>query len=105
MLLQLSHFLLPFITLHPALLSHQHLPPPQLMSMVCTYKFFGFSISYTILKLSLSILYLPIMLLIPYTHSSPSLLITLHVISTSVILFLSLAYFNMVPFPLPLLEA
>ena len=59
------------------------------MSMGCTYKFFGFYISYTILTLPLSIFYLPFMLLIPCTFS-PSLpltplLITLHVISISVI--------------------
>ena len=47
---------------HP---SHQHSPPPQFMSMGHTYKFFGFSISYTIFNLLLSILYLPFMLLIP----------------------------------------
>ena len=44
---------------------HQHSTPAQFMSMGCTYKFFGFSISYAILNLPLSILYLPIMLLIP----------------------------------------
>ena len=37
------------------------------MSVGRTYKFFGFSISYTILNLSLSTLWLPIMLLIPCT--------------------------------------
>ena len=37
------------------------------MSMGRTYKFFGFSISYTILNLSLSILYLPFILHIPCT--------------------------------------
>ena len=44
------------------------------MSMGCTYKFFGFSISHTILNLPLSILYLPFMLLIPYTFPPFSLL-------------------------------
>ena len=39
------------------------------MSMGHTYKFFSFSISYTILNLPLSILYLPFMLLIPCTDS------------------------------------
>ena len=37
------------------------------MSMGCTYKFFGFYISYTIFNLALSILYLPFILLIPCT--------------------------------------
>ena len=41
--------------------------PPLFMSMVCTYKFFVFSISHTILNLPLYILYLPIMLLAPCT--------------------------------------
>ena len=58
-----------------------------------TYKFFGFSISYTILNLPLSVLYLPFVLLIPCTFCSilplPTLqLITLHVISIFVNLFL-----------------
>ena len=62
------------------------------MSMVHANKFLGFSISYTILTFPLSIFYLPIMILILCTFSpilppiSP--LITLHVISISVILFL-----------------
>ena len=42
------------------------------MSMGHTYKFFGFSISYTILTLPLSISDLPIVLLIPCTFSSIS---------------------------------
>ena len=67
-------------------------PLPQFMSMGCTYKFFGFSISYTILNLRLSILYLQFMLLIlcTFPHSPPPIppLITLHVISISVNLFL-----------------
>ena len=62
------------------------------MSMGCTYKFFEFSVSYTILNLPLSILYLPLTLLIPCTfppfYPSTSPLITLHVISISVTLFL-----------------
>ena len=37
------------------------------MSMGGIYKFFDFSVSYTILNLPPTILYLPIMLLIPYT--------------------------------------
>ena len=39
------------------------------MSMGHTYKFFGFSITHTILNLPLSILYLPYMLFIPCTFS------------------------------------
>ena len=39
------------------------------MSMGHAYKFFGFSISYTVLNLPMSILYLPIMLLNPCTFS------------------------------------
>ena len=39
--------------------------PPQFMSMGCTYKFFGFSVTYTVLNLSPSTLCQPIMLLIP----------------------------------------
>ena len=45
------------------------------MSMAGAYKFFGFSISYTILNLSLSILYL-LMLLNPCT-CSPTLFLSL----------------------------
>ena len=67
--------------------------PPSFMFMDCTYKFFGFPISHTILSLPLSIFYLPFMLLIPCTFSliippPPLPLITLRVISISVILFL-----------------
>ena len=67
MLLQLSNF--PSYTPlcpapHPTCIT---LPSPQFMSMGCTYKFFGVSISYTILNLHMSILYMPIMLLIPCT--------------------------------------
>ena len=69
-----------------------HIPPPYFLPMGPTYKFFAFSISYTILTLPLSICYLPFVLLILYLfpHSPPShsLLITLHVISISVNLFL-----------------
>ena len=69
MLLQLSHFS-PFIPLCPATLSHLYPPPPPyFMSMGHTYKFVGFYISYTILTLHLSILYLPFMFLIPCTFS------------------------------------
>ena len=63
------------------------------MSMGHTYKFFGvYTISYTILTLPLSIFYLPFMLLtlctFPHSLPRPLLLITLHVISISVVLFL-----------------
>ena len=68
MLLQLSHF----FSLCP-LLPNIPLPssdtPTYFMSMGCACKFFGFSISYTILNISLSILHLPIMLLNPCTFS------------------------------------
>ena len=90
-MLQLSHFFLPFIPLSPV----SHLPPtfsptPQFMYVGCTYNFFGLSTFYTIFNLPLSILCLPFILLIPcaFSHSSPSLLITLQVISISVILLL-----------------
>ena len=48
------------------------IPLPYFMSVGCTYKFFGFYMSYTVLNLLLSILYLPFTLLIPCTFS-PSL--------------------------------
>ena len=78
-------------TLHPPAL--QPSPPPEFMAKGCTYKFFGFSVSYTILNLSPSILFLLIVLLLPCTFPrpfspSPSPLKTLHVISISLILFL-----------------
>ena len=64
MLLQLSHFS-PFIPLCPATPLPSAFPPtPQFNSIGCKYKFFGFSISYTILNLPLSLFYLPFMLLI-----------------------------------------
>ena len=94
MLLQLSHFFLPFVLLRPAPPSHQHSPTLVLhghspMSMGRTNKIFGFSVSHSVLTLPLSILYLPFMLLISCTFSSlPSLTDNLHVISISVILFL-----------------
>ena len=58
-----------FSPLFPSVLQPPASPlsPPQVMSMGHTYKFFGFSISYTILNIPLSILCLPIMLLIPCT--------------------------------------
>ena len=66
MLLHLSHF---FSPLFPSAL---HLPLssislPLFMSMGRTYKFFGFSIFYSILNATPSILYLLFMLLIPCT--------------------------------------
>ena len=62
----MSHFppLLPSVQ-HT--LSHLHSPPPQFMSIGLTYKFFGFSISYTMLNPALFLLYLPCMLLISCT--------------------------------------
>ena len=72
-------------------------PPRQFMFMGCTYKFFGFSISYTILNHPLSIFnfprHLPFMILTPCAFSLilpllPSQLITLQMISLFRILFL-----------------
>ena len=60
MLLQLFHFSLPFIPLHPLPWAFPHL---SFMSMGHIYKFFGFSISHTILNLPLFILNLLFMLL------------------------------------------
>ena len=63
MLLQLSHSFFPPLSpsaSYPHSLQHSPL-------LVHVRKFFGFSISYTILTLPLSILYLPIMLLNPCT--------------------------------------
>ena len=65
MLLQLSHSF-PLLYSPPSCTS-----TPQFMSMGHTRKFLGFSISYTILNFPLSIFYLPFMLLIPCTFSSP----------------------------------
>ena len=92
MLLQLAH-LSPLYSPLPCSPPHTIIPPPQFMSMGHTYKFFGVTISYTILNFPLTIFYLPLMLLIPCTFSpilplSPSLLTTIHVISISGILFL-----------------
>ena len=56
-------FFLPFIPLYPSPLPPLY--PPQFMFMGHTYKFFGYSVSYTILNLPMFILYLPFMLLIP----------------------------------------
>ena len=93
MLLQLSHYFSLFYSPMFYIPPLASIPPPQFMSMSCTYKLFGFYISHTILNLPLSILYLPFMLLIPCTfspilHPFPSLLITLPVITLSVNLFL-----------------
>ena len=85
-LLQLSQFFYPLYSPHHCTPLPQAFPLSQFMSLGRTYKFFGFSISYTILNLLLSILWLPVLPLIPCT--SPSPLITLHLISISVILFL-----------------
>ena len=54
-------FLVPFPHYLPSL-------SPEFVSLGCTCKLFGISISYTILNLPLSIFYLPFML-IPYTFS------------------------------------
>ena len=66
MLLQLSHFFPicppPLGTLLPS-----NIPLHLVHSMGHECKFFGFSISYTILGIPLSIMYLPIMLLNPCT--------------------------------------
>ena len=94
MLLQLSHVFLSFIPLCSVPLLPSSNSPPQFMSLGHTCKFFGFSISYTILNLPLTILYLPIMLLIPCTFFPilPALCLlptdNLNVISIFVILFL-----------------
>ena len=66
-LLQLSHFS-PLYSPHPAPPTHQN--SPTLFHVIgYTSKFFGFSISLTILNLPMSILYLSFMLLIPCTFS------------------------------------
>ena len=92
MVLKLSHFFLPFIPPCPAPPFHQHTPPPQFMSTGHAYKFFGFSISYTILNLPclFCTYHLCFLFPVPFPHSppSPSPLITLHVLSISAILFL-----------------
>ena len=94
MLLQLPHFPPHLYSPPPCTPPPTHISPPlQFMSLGLTYKFFGFYISYTIPNLPLSIFYLPFMLLIlctfpPFLSLSTPLLITLHVTSISVILFL-----------------
>ena len=50
MLLQLSHFFLPFIPLHSASSLPPAFLPPQFMSLGHTCKLFAFSISYTMLS-------------------------------------------------------
>ena len=99
MLVHLSHFFLPFTPLCPVPSLPPISLPPYFMSMGRTYKFFGFSISHTILNLpfckylSISLFYayqLSFLLPVPFPpfFLSPSPLRTLHVISISVILFL-----------------
>ena len=77
MLLQFSQFDPYFPSSLPVPLFPPAIPPTSFMSMSHAYKFFGFSIFYTIHNLPLSILYLPFMLLIPCTfypiHPPPSL--------------------------------
>ena len=71
MLLLLSQIFL--LSPSPPFIPHSVQPsPPQFMSMGQAWKFFGYSISYTILNLPLSILCLPIMLLIPCTFPPPN---------------------------------
>ena len=71
MLLQLSQFFSPFLSLLPVTPPSPSSisPTPQFMSMGRTCKLFGFSISYTILNLPLTILCLPILLLTSCTFS------------------------------------
>ena len=72
MILQLSHFspLLP----SPSTPIPSSSPPAYFMSVDHTYEFRGFSISFIIFNMPLSILYLPIMLLIPCIFSPIHLL-------------------------------
>ena len=68
------------------------IPPLQFMSMGHTYKFFGFSISHTILNHPCLFCTYQLCFLFPvpfpHSHHSLSPLISLHVISISVTLFL-----------------
>ena len=68
MLLQFSHFFpfAPFCLVPPF---SSAISPPWFMSVGHACKFFGFSLTYTILNLPLSILFLQIMLLDPCTIS------------------------------------
>ena len=66
MLLNHSSFS-PFAPLCPVPSFSSAFLPFQFMSMGHEYKFFGYSISYTILNISLSVLFLPLMLLNPCT--------------------------------------
>ena len=74
MVLQLSD-ISPFVPLHTAPLLSQALPPPLLTSMGHIYKFFGYSISYTVLYIFLAILKLPSCVipspLHPFPHTPP----------------------------------
>ena len=93
MLLQLFHFSPPLYSPQPfTTTSQQHSPTLVHVRGSCMCKFFGFSISYTILNLPLSIFYYHLCYLfsVPFPPLSPLTpsLITLHVMSISVILFL-----------------
>ena len=94
MLLQFSQFFHPFISLLCPVPHHPLAFAPQFMSMGGTYRFFGFSISCTILNLPPHHLFCTYNLCflspVPFPHSPPFLspLITLHAIFISPILFL-----------------
>ena len=92
MLLQFSHFFLPFIPSPPCNPLPSHILPPEFMSMGCTYTFFGFSISYAILNLPCLFYAYQLCFLFPVSSPlffpSPSPLKTLHVIFISLVLFL-----------------
>ena len=83
----------PLYSLPPCTPPPTHIPPLQFMSMGHTYKFFGFYISYTILTTP-PVYFLPTIYATYSLYHSPlsppptPLLITLHVISISVVLFL-----------------
>ena len=92
MLSQLFHFFLPVIYLCPVALLLPVFPPPQFMSWVILIYFLASP--FPILCLTPMCLFcmykLCFLFLVPFLHSlpSPSLLITLHMISISFILFL-----------------